>query len=196
MHSVPQQQTLRESVSLEGVGLHSGNRVKMSFLPASPGTGIRFRRVDLDGRPEIEGRVENVSDTTRSTTLSRGNIRVHTVEHVMATFAGYGIDNVCVELDGNEPPIGDGSARPYCRMIQAAGISPQPERREPYKVTAPVELQVGESLMSVFAHDRLKITCTSADRQGRFTQFFSVEISPETWERELAHARTFCFYEE
>ena len=168
----------------------------MDFLPAPAGSGIRFRRLDLDGRPEIEARVENVSDTTRSTTLSRGNIRIHTIEHVMATFAGYGIDNALVELDGNEPPIGDGSARDYCRMVQTAGISPQPERREPYKVTAPLELQVGDSLMSVFPHDRLKVSCTSADRHGRFTQFFSTEISAETWERELAQAGTFCFFEE
>jgi UDP-3-O-[3-hydroxymyristoyl] N-acetylglucosamine deacetylase/3-hydroxyacyl-[acyl-carrier-protein] dehydratase len=168
----------------------------MSFLPAPPNTGIRFRRVDLDGKPEIEARIENVSDTTRSTTLSKGNIRVHTVEHVLATFAGYGIDNGVVELDANEPPIADGSARAYCRMIETAGICPQPEKREPYMATAPLEFEVGESVMSVFPHDRLKITCTSADKQGRFTQFYSVEVSPETWERELAHARTFCFYEE
>jgi len=168
----------------------------MSFLPAPPNSGIRFRRVDLDGKPEIEARIENVSDTTRSTTLSKGNIRVHTVEHVLATFAGFGIDNCVVELDANEPPIADGSARAYCRMIETAGISPQPEKREPYMATAPLEFEVGESVMSVFPHDRLKITCTSADKQGRFTQFYSVEVSPETWERELAHARTFCFYEE
>src|SRR6266487_3017715 len=196
MSPVLQQQTLRESVSFEGVGLHSGNRVGMSFLPAPPNTGIRFRRLDLDGRPEIEARIENVSDTTRSTTLSKGNIRVHTVEHVLATFAGYGIDNVVVELDANEPPIADGSARAYCKMIETAGISPQPEKREPYMATAPLEFEVGESVISVFPHDRLKITCTSADKQGRFTQFYSAEISPEIWERELAHARTFCFFEE
>src|SRR5213078_4820753 len=110
MASVLQQQTLRETVNFEGLGLHSGNRVSMTFLPAPTNTGIRFRRVDLEGKPEIEARVENVSDTTRSTTLSKGNIRIHTVEHVMATFAGYGIDNVIVELDANEPPIADGNA--------------------------------------------------------------------------------------
>src|SRR5204863_3618060 len=81
-------------------------------------------------------------------------------------------------------------------IIEPAGISPQPEKREPYRAAAPLEFEVGESIMSVFPHDRLKITCTSADKQGRFTQFYSAEISPETWERELAHARTFCFYEE
>ncbi|PYM15476.1 MAG: 3-hydroxyacyl-[acyl-carrier-protein] dehydratase FabZ [Verrucomicrobia bacterium] len=196
MAPVPQQQTLRETVSFEGVGLHSGNKVSMSFLPAPPNSGIRFRRVDLDGRPEVEARLENVSDTTRSTTLSKGNIRIHTVEHLMAAFAGCGIDNVIIELDTNEPPIADGSARAYCKMIRTAGVAPQPEKREPYRVAAPLELQVGESLMSVFPHDRLKVSCTSADKQGRFTQFFSAEVSAETWERELAHARTFCFYEE
>ena len=81
-------------------------------------------------------------------------------------------------------------------MIRTAGVAPQPEKREPYRVAAPLELQVGESLMSVFPHDRLKVSCTSADKQGRFTQFFSAEVSAETWERELAHARTFCFYDE
>src|SRR5256885_4512021 len=185
MAPVRQQQTLRETVHFEGAGLHSGNRVSMTFLPAPPNTGIRFRRLDLEGGPEIEARVENVSDTTRSTTLSKGNIRIHTVEHVVATFAGYGIDNVIVELDANEPPIADGSARAYCKMIDSAGFCPQSEKREPYKVTTPLELQVGDSLMSIFPHDRLKITCTSADKQGRFTQFFSLEISPDTWEREL-----------
>src|SRR5204863_7935700 len=88
------------------------------------------------------------------------------------------------------------SARAYCRMIETAGVAPQPEKREPYKLTTPLELHVGVSLLSVFPHDRLRVTCTSADKHGRFTQFFSAEVSPETWERELAHARTFCFYEE
>src|SRR6266699_253 len=111
MPPVLQQQTLRESVSIEGVGLHSGNRVGMTFLPAPPNSGIRFRRVDLDGKPEIEARVEFVSTTNRSTSLSKGNAKIHTVEHVLASFAGHEIDNAVVELDANEPPIGDGSAR-------------------------------------------------------------------------------------
>src|SRR6202142_317281 len=119
----------------------------MTFLPAPPNTGIRFRRVDLEGKPEIEARVENVGETSRSTTLAKGNVKVHTVEHVLAAFAGCGIDNAIVELDSNEPPIADGSSREFCKMIEAAGIAPQVERLEPYKVTAPIELQMGESEM-------------------------------------------------
>jgi len=193
---VLQQQTLNRPASYSGVGLHSGNRVTMNFLPAPPGTGIRFRRVDLEGKPEIEARVENVVETNRSTTLGKGNTRIYTVEHVLATFAGYGIDNAIIELDSNEPPIADGSAREYCKLIQTAGILPQDERREPYVVSAPIELEMGETVMTLFPDEVLKISCTSLDKQGRFTQFYSVEVSPKTWERELSHARTFCFYEE
>jgi UDP-3-O-[3-hydroxymyristoyl] N-acetylglucosamine deacetylase/3-hydroxyacyl-[acyl-carrier-protein] dehydratase len=193
---VLQQQTISRPASFSGVGLHSGNRVNMTFLPALPDTGIRFRRVDLEGKPEIEARVENVVETNRSTTLGKGNVKVHTVEHVLATFAGYGIDNAIVELDANEPPIGDGSSREYCKMIDAAGMASQGEKRDPYIVTEPIELQMGETEMALFPDDLFKITCTSSDKQGRFTQFFSLEISPKTWERDLAHARTFCFFEE
>jgi UDP-3-O-[3-hydroxymyristoyl] N-acetylglucosamine deacetylase/3-hydroxyacyl-[acyl-carrier-protein] dehydratase len=193
---VVQQQTLNRAVSYAGIGLHSGNRVTMTFLPAAPNTGIRFRRVDLEGKPEIEACAENVAETNRSTTLAKGNTRIHTVEHVLATFAGYGIDNAVVELDANEPPVADGSSREYCRMVQNAGIVPQDERRESYTVSAPIQLEMGETMMTLFPGETFKISCTSADKQGRFTQFYSLELSPATWERDLAHARTFCFYEE
>src|SRR5215471_8244756 len=120
-----QQQTINRPSSFAGVGLHGGQQVTMTFLPAPADTGIKFRRVDLEGKPEIEARVENVVENNRSTTLAKGNTRIHTVEHVLATFAGYGIDNAIVELDANEPPIGDGSAREYCKLVQSAGVVPQ-----------------------------------------------------------------------
>jgi UDP-3-O-[3-hydroxymyristoyl] N-acetylglucosamine deacetylase/3-hydroxyacyl-[acyl-carrier-protein] dehydratase len=193
---VLQQQTLNRPASYSGVGLHSGNRVTMTFLPAPANAGIRFRRVDLEGKPEIEARVENVVENNRSTTLAKGNTRIHTVEHVLATFAGYGIDNVVVELDGNEPPIADGSAREYCKLVQTAGVVAQEERREAYELSAPIELEMGETVMTMFPDEGFKLSCTSADKEGRFTQFYSLNVSPRTWERELAHARTFCFFEE
>lgn len=190
------QQTLGRPASFSGIGLHSGNRVNMTFLPAPPNSGIRFRRVDLDGKPEIEARIENVTETNRSTTLAKGNTRVHTVEHVLAAFAGYDIDNAVVELDANEPPIADGSSREFCSMIEHAGFAPQNEKRESYKVSSPIELQLGETEMTLFPFEGFKITCTSADKNGRFTQFFTVDVSPKTWKAELSGARTFCFYEE
>ena len=190
------QQTLNGPASFSGIGLHSGNGVNMTILPAPANSGVRFRRVDLEGKPEIEARVENVGETTRSTTLAKGNVKIHTVEHVLAALAGCGIDNAIVELDANEPPIADGSSRDFCKIIQDAGVAPLAEKREPYSPVEPIELQMGETMMTLFPDDAFKITCTSADKQGRFTQFFSTEITPKTWEKELSHARTFCFYEE
>jgi UDP-3-O-[3-hydroxymyristoyl] N-acetylglucosamine deacetylase/3-hydroxyacyl-[acyl-carrier-protein] dehydratase len=194
--AVLHQQTLGQSARFAGVGLHSGNRVEMTFLPAPPNSGIRFRRMDLEGQPEIEARVDNVSTTQRSTSLSKGNAKILTVEHVLAAFAGRGIDNAIVELDANEPPIGDGSARAYVKMIQEAGVTAQDEPREMFRISSPISYQKDETNISVFPHEGLKITCTSADSKGRFTQFYSLEVTPETWEHELADARTFCFFEE
>ncbi|MEI6196470.1 MAG: bifunctional UDP-3-O-[3-hydroxymyristoyl] N-acetylglucosamine deacetylase/3-hydroxyacyl-ACP dehydratase [Verrucomicrobiota bacterium] len=190
------QQTLNRPATFSGIGLHSGNRVNMTILPAPANSGVRFRRVDLDGKPEIEARVENVGETNRSTTLAKGNVKVHTVEHVLAALAGYGVDNAIVELDANEPPIADGSSREFCKIIQDAGIVPQAEKRETFTPTEPIEMQSGETVMTLFPYDGFKLTCTSADKQGRFTQFYSTDVTPQTWEKELSHARTFCFYEE
>jgi len=190
------QQTLRQPAAFSGIGLHGGNRVNMTFLPAPANTGICFRRVDLEGRPEVEANIENVSATTRSTSLSRGNVKVQTVEHILAAFAGRGVDNAIVELDANEPPIGDGSARQYMRMIQDAGVAAQDEPRELFRVQSPILLEQGEATLSVFPHEGFKISCTSAGAGGRHTQFHSLEVTPETWEREIGHARTFCFFEE
>ena len=187
------QQTLAGQASFSGIGLHSGNKVNMTFLPAPPNHGIRFRRVDLEGQPEIDALVENVSETNRSTTLSKGNVKLHTVEHVLAAFSGIGIDNAMVELDANEPPIADGSSTQYCQMIEEAGIVAQDAQRDIYQLEAPIELQSGETQMTAFPYDRLKITCTSAGDNGRFTQLFSVEVNPDTWRNDISRARTFCY---
>ena len=190
------QQTLNRPATFSGIGLHSGNRVSMTILPAPANSGVRFRRADLADKPEIEARVENIGETNRSTTLTKGNVKVQTVEHVLAALAGCGVDNAIIELDANEPPIADGSSREFCKIIEAAGIVPQVEKREPFTPTEPIEMQSGETVMTLFPYDGFKITCTSADKQGRFTQFYSTDITPQTWEKELSHARTFCFYEE
>lgn len=193
---VPQQQTLKRPVSYAGTGLHSGGRVNLSFLPAPANSGLRFRRTDLDGKPEIEALVDHVTDTQRSTTLGKGAVKIHTVEHVLAALAGAGVTNAVVELDANEPPIADGSSREFARLVREAGVVAQAETLEPFRITTPIEVSLGETQMAIFPHHGFKLTCTSAGAGGRFTQFFSVELTPETWERELSHARTFCFYEE
>jgi UDP-3-O-[3-hydroxymyristoyl] N-acetylglucosamine deacetylase / 3-hydroxyacyl-[acyl-carrier-protein] dehydratase len=191
-----QQHTLKRAASFSGIGLHSGNRVTMTFQPAPPDSGLRLRRVDLEGRPEIEATIENVVETTRSTTLAKGNVKIQTVEHVLAALHGAGVDNAVIEVDANEPPIGDGSAREYARVIDAAGLVPQTSARECFVVTEAIQLESGDSMMSAFPYDGLKLTCTSADKAGRFTQYYSVVVTPDSWRQELSSARTFCFYEE
>ena len=196
MPAVLQQQTLARPASFSGIGLHSGNRVSMTLLPAPSNSGVIFRRVDLDSCAEIPAQIGNVAETDRSTTLSKGNAKVQTVEHVLAALYGFGVTNTVVELDSSEPPVADGSARQFCKMIREAGIETQAERVEPIQITAPIEHTHNGSVISAFPHERFKITCTSSDKGGRFTQFFSIELTPETWESEIAQARTFCFYEE
>jgi UDP-3-O-[3-hydroxymyristoyl] N-acetylglucosamine deacetylase/3-hydroxyacyl-[acyl-carrier-protein] dehydratase len=191
-----QQQTLQKPVSFAGIGLHSGNRVNMTLLPAPANSGIRFRRVDLEGKPEIEARAEHVVDTQRSTTLGKGSVRIHTVEHVLAAFHGAGIHNAVVELDAPEPPIGDGSSREFVRLLRQAGPAAQPDPVEPIRLTAPIEISLGDTEIAAFPHDGFKLTCTSADKGGRFTQFYSLQVTPDSWERELSNARTFGFLEE
>ena len=196
MPAVLQQHTLARPASFSGIGLHSGNKVAMTLLPAPPNTGVVFRRVDLESRVEIPAQIGNVTETDRSTSLSRGNAKVQTVEHVLAALYAFGVNNAVIEVDSSEPPVADGSARQFCKMIREAGIEAQAERVEPIQITTPIEHTHNGSVISAFPHERFKITCTSSDKGGRFTQFFSIELTPETWETEIAQARTFCFYEE
>jgi UDP-3-O-[3-hydroxymyristoyl] N-acetylglucosamine deacetylase / 3-hydroxyacyl-[acyl-carrier-protein] dehydratase len=194
--AVPSQQTIKRPMSYAGVGLHSGNRVNLTLLPAPPNHGVKFRRIDLDGKPEIEAKVDHVVDCQRSTTLGRGSVKVQTVEHVLAALSGAGVTNAVIELDANEPPICDGSSREFAELVRQAEVLPQADSIEPIRLTAPIEITHGESQMAVFPHNGFKISCTSSDKNGRFTQYFSVEVTPDTWAKELSHARTFCFYEE
>lgn len=196
MCAVLQQQTLAKPVSFSGVGLHSGNKVSMTLLPAPASTGIIFRRVDLKSRFEIPAQVKYVTDTSRSTTIAKGKVKVQTIEHVLASLAGFGITNAIIEVDSNEPPIADGSSRRFCRMVDEAGIEIQREKVEPIAITDAIEYTNGETVMSALPYDGFKISCTSSDKAGRFTQFFSIDLTVDSWEKEIAHARTFCFYEE
>ena len=196
MPLVLQQQTLAKLVSYSGIGLHSGNDVSMTLLPAPVNTGIIFRRVDLESRFEIPARVKYVTDTSRSTTLANGKVKVQTVEHVLASLAGFGINNAIIEINSNEPPIADGSSRQFCRMIEEAGIEKQVKKVKPLEITDTIEYLLGDTMMSALPYNGFKISCTSSDNTGRFTQFFSIDLTVKSWEKEISHARTFCFYEE
>ena len=116
----PLQQTLAKSASISGSSLHTGESVTLTVVPAPPGHGRKFKRKDLADEPTIDAKIDNVKTVERSTTIAEGNIKVHTVEHVLSALAGLGVDNVLIEMDANEPPIGDGSAAPYVELIKKA----------------------------------------------------------------------------
>lgn len=191
------QHTLAKSASVSGSSLHTGEKVTLTLHPAPPGHGRKFKRKDLPDEPTIDARIENVKTVERSTTLGEGNVKVHTVEHVLSALAGLGVDNALIEMDANEPPIGDGSAQPYLELIKKAGIQQQDAPRSEYVVGETIHLETKSgSLMTIVPDPAFRISCTQVGPDGRFTQFYSTEINAAIYEKEIAPARTFVFYED
>ena len=141
--------TISSSVSLSGRGLHTGKNVTVTFNPAPEHTGIMFRRVDLPGQPMVHAIATNVFDTSRGTSLKENNAEVRTVEHLMAALAGLQIDNVIVDIDAEETPILDGSARYYVEALQKAGIVEQQQEREYFVVTKPYSFSLPEKQIEI-----------------------------------------------
>jgi UDP-3-O-[3-hydroxymyristoyl] N-acetylglucosamine deacetylase/3-hydroxyacyl-[acyl-carrier-protein] dehydratase len=191
------QQTLAGSASLAGTSLHTGEKVTLTMKPAPANNGIIFRRIDLDDQPFIPACVSNVQKVERATTLAVGSVKVHTVEHVISALAGMGVDNAIIEMDANEPPIGDGSSAPYVECIKKAGIEEQDELRGVFEIREPIHIEVGDgSLITIVPDKKFRVSCTQVGPDGRMTQYYSTEVTPELYEKEIAPARTFVFYED
>jgi UDP-3-O-[3-hydroxymyristoyl] N-acetylglucosamine deacetylase/3-hydroxyacyl-[acyl-carrier-protein] dehydratase len=198
MASLPElQHTLARTAGLSGASLHTGEKATLKLHPAPAGHGIKFKRKDLQEEPTIDARIENLKTVERSTTIGEGSVRVHTVEHVLATLAAMGVDNAIVEMDANEPPIGDGSAQPYVEVVKKAGLIAQEVPRRFFDVREPmhIESKTG-ALLILLPDDKFRISCTQAGPENRFTQYLSTEITPAIFEREIAPARTFVYYED
>ncbi len=192
-----QQHTLAHSGSLTGASLHTGEKVTLTVHPAPPGHGCKFRRTDLPDQPVIDAHIDHVKTVERATTIAQGAVKVQTVEHVLSALAGLGVDNALIEMDANEPPIADGSAQPYVALIKKAGIVAQGVPRAVFEVTETIHLETkGGSLMTLVPDPEFRVSCTQVGPDGRFTQFFSTVITPEIYEKEIAPARTFVFYED
>ena len=192
-----QQQTLKRPVTFTGVGVHTGNKVTMTWKPAPVDHGIKFVRVDLDRKPVIEPVVANVGDTTRWTTITTGSAVIHTVEHVLAGLTQCGVDNVLIELDANETPVGDGSALPFVKLVEQAGLQPQEGKREVFQPKEPLHIELGDSLAVVLPSEQLRISCTiQFGKPGLDAQFLSLAIEPQTFQTQIAPARTFAFHDE
>jgi len=190
------QRTLSRPVSVKGNALHTGEAVTLTLKPAPVNHGVVFRRVDLSGSPEIQPRVDHISDLVRATTIQSGHAKIHTVEHVLSALSGCCVDNVVVEMNASEPPILDGSARPFVNLIIEGEPVEQDKEREYYALDAPVSVARGNSSIIALPHDGLKISCTSADDRGIHTQHMSLSVDPETYVSQIAPARTFTFYED
>ena len=194
-----QQRTIHRPASLSGIGLHTGNICTMTFKPAPENYGIRFRRVDLPGSPDVPADIDHVVDISRGTTIELGGARVHTVEHVMAALVGLQIDNILIELDNNEPPVGDGSAKPYVDLLLSAGFEKQKEPKDYLIIDRTVHYHNEEKKVDIVAlpTDDYRITVmvdyNNPALGSQHTGLFDLDREFVT---EFAPCRTFCFLHE
>jgi UDP-3-O-[3-hydroxymyristoyl] N-acetylglucosamine deacetylase len=193
------QRTLRNTIRATGIGLHSGEKVYLTLKPAPVDTGVIFRRTDLNPVVEIHAHAENVGDTTLSTTLMNGDVRVSTVEHLLSAMAGLGIDNAYVEVSAAEVPIMDGSAGPFVFLIQSAGIEEQNAPKKFIRIKRAVTVKDGDKVASFLPFDGFKVSFTIdfdhpvfKDRVGHA----ELDFSSTSFVKEVSRARTFGFMHE
>src|SRR6058998_1147245 len=154
MASTPEfQHTIAKPASFSGTALHTGEKVTLKLQPAPVDHGIKFKRKDLQDEPTIDAKIENLKTVERATTIGEGAIRVHTVEHVLAALSAMGIDNAVVEMNANEPPIGDGSAAPYVEAIKSAGTAVQEIPRRFFDVREPLHFESKSGALLVLLPD-------------------------------------------
>ncbi|RMD01746.1 UDP-3-O-acyl-N-acetylglucosamine deacetylase [Aquitalea palustris] len=194
------QRTLKQAISATGVGLHSGERVKLTLLPAAPDTGIVFRRTDLPESEDVKAEPALVNDTRLSSTLvTATGVRVGTIEHLMSAFAGFGIDNLIVEVTAAEMPIMDGSAAPFIYLLQSAGVVEQTAPKRFIRVKQPVEIVQGDKWVKLEPLDGFKITLSIEFNHPAFNlapQKVTVDFASSSYLDEISRARTFGFMHE
>jgi UDP-3-O-[3-hydroxymyristoyl] N-acetylglucosamine deacetylase len=182
-----------------GVGLHTGEKVYLTLHPAPVNTGIVFRRTDLDPVVEIQAKAENVGETTLSTTLMNGDVRVSTVEHLLSAMAGLGIDNAIIDVTAPEVPIMDGSAGPFVFLLQSAGIKEQEEPKQFIRIKRPVTVTDGDKIASFKPFDGFKVSFSIDFDHPAFhnrTLKAEVDFSSTSFVKEVSRARTFGFMHE
>jgi UDP-3-O-[3-hydroxymyristoyl] N-acetylglucosamine deacetylase len=189
------EQTIAGSISFSGIGLHSGAPVHVRLLPAAAGTGIVFRRTDLDNF-EIQAIGRNVAKVSYATSLMRQGVLISTTEHLLSACVGTGIDNVIVELDNLELPILDGSALPYVEAFQSVGIKIQRRRREYLRILRKVEVRENDKFIGVYPGDGYSITYEINFPAPILRQDFTVDLAADAYGAEIAAARTFGFRED
>jgi UDP-3-O-[3-hydroxymyristoyl] N-acetylglucosamine deacetylase len=190
------QRTLKNVIRATGVGLHTGEKVYLTLRPAAPNSGIIFRRIDGLEPVEIAARLDNVCDTTLSTTLGSGGCTVSTVEHLLSAMAGIGIDNAYVDLSAGEVPIMDGSSGPFVFLLQSAGVEEQKAAKRFIRIKRPVRVSEGDKWAEFQPFDGFKVSFGIEFNHPAFKQSTSrasVDFSTTSFVKEVSRARTFGF---
>ena len=190
------QRTLKNTIRATGVGLHTGDKVYLTLHPAEANTGIRFRRTDLETPVIIEARPENVGETQLSTTLTRGDIKVSTVEHLLSAMAGLGIDNAIVDVSAAEVPIMDGSAGPFVFLLQSAGVVEQNAAKQYIRIKSPIRVEEDDKWAAFEPFNGFKVTFTIDFEHPAFSDHLKtavMDFSSTTFVKEVSRARTFGF---
>ena len=193
------QRTLKSSVSVTGVGLHSGEKVTLGLRPAPVNTGIVFRRVDVKPVEEIRAHAERVNDTRLSTCMEQNGVRVATIEHLMSALAGLGVDNAYIDLDSAEVPIMDGSAGTFVFLLQSAGIIEQSAAKKFIRIKKTVEVKQGDKWVRFEPYNGYKLGFTINFAHPVFTgtkQNVTVDLGEHSYIRDISRARTFGFMQE
>lgn len=197
------QRTIQKTISTKGVGLHSGRRVEITLRPAAPDTGIVFHRVDLPEVVHLPALAHQVGNTRMASVLQQGNVRVSTVEHLMSALAGLGVDNLHIDITGEEVPIMDGSAGTFVYLLRSAGLEEQPVPKKFLRVLKPVEIREGEGDDLKWArlepYDGFALSF-SIDFQhpaiNSTANFAQVDFANDSYVKSIARARTFGFVSE
>jgi UDP-3-O-[3-hydroxymyristoyl] N-acetylglucosamine deacetylase len=188
------QRTLKHEIGCTGIGLHTGEKIRINIKPAPCGSGIHFVRTDLSGHPMLKAHFNNVLDTTLATSIGSNGCRVSTIEHLMAAFYGLGIDNAVVELDGPEVPIMDGSSAPFVFLLKSAGIKEQKEPKRFIVIKKAFKIDDGNRSICVYPSKELKITYTIDFQHPLLrNQEYELHFSGGDFVREISRARTFGF---
>ena len=190
------QRTLKSLVSASGVGLHTGQKVRLTLRPAPPDTGIVFRRVDLASPVSIPARAELIGEARLASTLVSGDVKIHTIEHLMSALGGLGVDNAYADLDAAEVPIMDGSASPFVLLVQQAGMEEQAAPKRFLRVTRRIEVRDGDKWARLDPYDGYRLSFSIEFRHPvieRSTQSVTVDFAETSYLKEIARARTFGF---
>jgi UDP-3-O-[3-hydroxymyristoyl] N-acetylglucosamine deacetylase/3-hydroxyacyl-[acyl-carrier-protein] dehydratase len=193
------QRTIAKPVSISGIGLHTGTSCTLTFKPAAENYGIRFVRTDLGGNPEIHANADNVIDISRGTTLGIGEAKVHTVEHVLAAVAGLQIDNIIIELNGIEPPVGDGSSLPFVNILLEAGFQQQDSPKDYLVIDETIQYHSDEGQVDIVALplDGFRVTAmVDYQNPALGSQHSGLFDLDKEFVSEFAPARTFSFLSE